>query len=75
MKAHVPIIGPLYEELISGHTLLVYLAFVAVVVTGWVLFQTRFGLRLRAAGEEPNAVDTAGISVARLRYSGVMLAG
>lgn len=51
MKAHVPIIGPLYEELISGHTLLVYLAFVAVVVTGWVLFQTRFGLRLRAAGK------------------------
>src|SRR5690606_31832317 len=51
----VPILGPIYSELISGHSLLVYLAFAAVPFTWWVLFRTRFGLRLRAVGENPAA--------------------
>ena len=53
---------------LSGHSLLVYLAFLMVPFTWWVLFRTRFGLRLRAVGENPAAVDTAGISVTWLRY-------
>ena len=40
-----------------------------------MLFRTRFGLRLRAVGENPGAVDTAGVSVVRLRYAAVMIAG
>ena len=44
-------------------------------VTWWVLFRTRFGLRLRAVGENPAAVDTAGISVVWLRYRAVICAG
>ncbi|MFS1873921.1 ABC transporter permease [Enterovibrio norvegicus] len=71
----VPYLGPLYRDVISGHNVLVYLAFVAAVVTWWVLFRTRFGLRLRAVGEEPNAIDTAGISVVWLRYRAVLIAG
>ncbi|MEZ9524646.1 ABC transporter permease [Enterovibrio norvegicus] len=71
----VPYLGPLYRDVISGHNILVYLAFVAAVVTWWVLFRTRFGLRLRAVGEEPNAIDTAGISVVWLRYRAVLIAG
>ncbi|MBR2691105.1 MAG: ABC transporter permease [Aquamicrobium sp.] len=71
----VPIIGPIYSELISGHSLLVYVAFLAVPFTWWVLFRTRFGLRLRAVGENPAAVDTAGISVAWLRYRAVICTG
>jgi ABC-type uncharacterized transport system permease subunit len=70
-----PLIGALYSELISGHNLLVYLALLSVPFTYWVIFRTRFGLRLRAVGENPQAVDTAGISVAWLRYRAVIMAG
>ncbi|MFD1695506.1 ABC transporter permease [Roseibium aestuarii] len=71
----VPVLGPLYSELISGHNILVYLAFAAVPLTWWILFRTRFGLRLRAVGENPAAVDTAGISVVLLRYRAVVICG
>lgn len=71
----VPIFGPLYAELISGHSILVYLALLAVPGTWWLLYQTRFGLRLRAVGENPAAVDTAGVSVTGLRYVAVAICG
>ena len=71
----VPIFGPIYSELISGHTILVYVALAAVPISWYVLFRSRFGLRLRAVGENPGAVDTAGISVTRLRYSAVAICG
>ncbi|WP_394888885.1 ABC transporter permease [Mesorhizobium sp. AaZ16] len=71
----VPVLGALYSELLSGHSLLVYVAFLMVPFTWWVLFRTRFGLRLRAVGENPAAVDTAGISVAWLRYRAVIFTG
>jgi general nucleoside transport system permease protein len=71
----VPILGQIYSELISGHNLLVYIAFLAVPVTWFVLYRTRFGLRLRAVGENPKAVDTAGVSVTRLRYQAVLITG
>ncbi|MFC0408381.1 ABC transporter permease [Roseomonas elaeocarpi] len=69
-----PVIGRLWGTVIGGQTLPVYIAFLAVPVSAWVLYRTRFGLRLRAAGENPAAVDTAGISVVRLRYAGVAIA-
>lgn len=71
----VPILGPIYYELISGHSILVYVAFLAVPLTWWILFRTRFGLRLRAVGENPAAVDTAGVSVIGLRFAAVAIAG
>jgi simple sugar transport system permease protein len=71
----VPVLGPIYAELISGHSILVYVGLLTVPLTWWVLFRTRFGLRLRAVGENPGAVDTAGISVVRLRYSAVAICG
>ncbi|MFU0504272.1 ABC transporter permease [Pseudaminobacter sp. NGMCC 1.201702] len=71
----VPLVGLVYTEIISGHSLLVYIAFLMVPFTWWVLHRTRFGLRLRAVGENPAAVDTAGISVAWLRYRAVLCTG
>ena len=72
---NVPILGPLYSELLSGHSILVYAAFAAVPLTWWLLFRTRFGLRLRAVGENPAAVDTAGVSVVGLRFAAVGICG
>jgi ABC-type uncharacterized transport system permease subunit len=71
----VPVIGQIYSEIISGHSILVYVAFLMVPLTWWILFRTRFGLRLRAVGENPAAVDTAGISVTWLRYRAVICCG
>ena len=72
---NVPVLGPIYFELISGHSILVYVAFACVPLTWWILYRTRFGLRLRAVGENPAAVDTAGVSVVGLRYAAVVICG
>jgi simple sugar transport system permease protein len=71
----VPVIGPFYADVVSGHNVLVYVAFVAVALTSWVVYKTRFGLRLRAVGENPLAVDTAGLSVSGLRYAAMAICG
>ncbi|MEM9754579.1 MAG: ABC transporter permease [Pseudomonadota bacterium] len=68
-------VGQVYSELLSGHSILVYVALAMVPLTWWVLYRTTFGLRLRAVGENPGAVDTAGISVVFLRYSAVAICG
>ncbi len=73
--ADIPVLGALYSELLSGHTVLVYLAILAVPATWWAVYKTRFGLRLRAVGENPNAADTAGISVTGLRYRAIIVCG
>ena len=73
--ANVPVLGPIYSDLLSGHKPLVYLAFLVVPLSWWVLYRTRFGLHLRAVGENPASVDTAGISVVKLRYQALIITG
>jgi simple sugar transport system permease protein len=72
---HVPLIGPLYHQVIGEKSLLTYLAFLSVPLIAWMLYRSRFGLRLRAVGENPLAVAAAGISVARLRYQALICTG
>ncbi|MEE2944289.1 MAG: ABC transporter permease [Pseudomonadota bacterium] len=75
MFESIPLFGPTYSELVSGHSLIVYVAFAFVPLTWWILYRTRFGLRLRAVGENPASVDTAGVSVIRLRFTAVLICG
>ncbi|MFI6041174.1 ABC transporter permease [Nocardia sp. NPDC051321] len=67
----IPIIGPT----VFDQTALVYAMVVAVAVLGFVLYRTRWGLRVRAVGEHPRAAATVGIKVLRVRYQAVLLAG
>ncbi len=70
-----PILGTLYRQVISGHSILTYMTLMIVVLMAFVVKRTRFGLRIRAAGENPSAVDTSGISVVRLRLTASLLTG
>lgn len=67
----IPVIGPaLFRQ-----SVIVYIMYVAVPVVWFVMFRTRWGLRLRAVGEHPQAADTVGIKVERMRYAGILVAG
>lgn len=71
----IPVLGPVYRELLNGNNVLIWVTLVLVIATHWVLYRSRFGLRLRAVGENPAAVDTAGLSVAKLRYQALLVTG
>ncbi|GAA1955822.1 ABC transporter permease [Microbacterium aquimaris] len=67
----IPILGPV----VFNQTLIVYIMYVAVPLVAWGLYKTRWGLRLRAVGEHPQAADTVGIKVNPTRFWNVLLAG
>lgn len=67
----IPVIG----TILFAQTALVYTMYVAVAVVMFVLFKTRWGLRVRSVGEHPRAADTVGINVLRMRYQAVLLGG
>jgi len=73
--AGVPVLGWIWNSLIGGHSPLVYLAFLLLPLVHWVVYHSRFGLRLRACGENPHAADAAGVSVERTRYMAMFVAG
>jgi ABC-type uncharacterized transport system permease subunit len=74
---HIPVLSdlPVVGPILFSHTVLVYITFALVFVSGFVLYRTKIGLKLRAAGEHPRAAATAGISVFKIRYAGVLLSG
>jgi ABC-type uncharacterized transport system permease subunit len=65
----IPILG----EIFLGHSILVYGAFALVPISWWVLNKTTWGLKVRAVGQNPQAADTLGVNVSRIRYMTVML--
>jgi ABC-type uncharacterized transport system permease subunit len=73
--ANVPGLGWFYGNVLGGHTILVYMAFALIPIVHWVVYHSRFGLRLRACGENPHAADAAGVSVERTRYLAMFVAG
>src|SRR5690606_30620633 len=64
----IPVVGPA----LFNQTPLTYLAFLTVALTAWVLYRTPLGLAIRAAGENPSAVEAQGISVTAIRMGAVM---
>lgn len=71
----VPWVGRALALAFFGHNVMVYGALALVGAVWWLLYRTRFGLRLRAAGENPAMVDAAGVSVKALRYQALALNG
>jgi len=71
LVSQIPVIGPLLFD----QNIIVYLMYLAVIGVTVGLFRTRWGLRLRAVGEHPQAADTVGINVGRTRFWNVALAG
>jgi ABC-type uncharacterized transport system permease subunit len=67
----IPVIGPT----IFNQSVLVYMAYLLIPVVAFVLMHTEWGLKLRAVGEHPEAADSLGVSVTRMRYSAVLLCG
>jgi ABC-type uncharacterized transport system permease subunit len=67
----IPIIGPIF----SGHNVLTYVVLIAVIVVYYFLYKTPLGLKIRAVGENPNAVDSVGINVKRIQYIALMISG
>ncbi len=65
----------LFGKFLGGHTILVYLAFALIPFIHWLINHSRFGLRLRAVGDNPHAADAAGINVAQTRYLALLLGG
>jgi simple sugar transport system permease protein len=71
LLSKIPVIGPVFFQ----QDLLVYVMYIAIPLLYWLLFYTPWGLNIRAVGEYPRAVDTAGVSVYALRYACVMTSG
>lgn len=67
-------VGSFWNNVLNVH-IAAYLSFVAVAVVWFVFYKTRFGMRMRAVGEHPQACDTLGINVFRIRYICVILSG
>ena len=68
----IPVIGTIFFTKTSSTA---WVAIIIAFVASWVLFKTRFGLRLRSVGENPQAADTLGLNVYALRYTGVLISG
>ncbi|WP_261806897.1 ABC transporter permease [Lapidilactobacillus luobeiensis] len=68
----IPVLGPIFFK---DTSLMAYVAILVAIFAWWLMFKTKFGLRLRSVGENPQAADTLGINVYGYRYAGVLISG
>ncbi len=68
----IPVIGPLFFQNVYITS---YIGIAILIISAFVLYKTKFGLRLRSCGEHPQAADSVGINVYRMRYAGVLISG
>ena len=68
----IPFIGPLFFK---NTYITTYIGFAILIISVIIIYHTRFGLRLRACGEHPQAADSVGINVYKMQYAGVMISG
>ena len=68
----IPVLGPMFFQ---DTYITTFIGFLILIVAAFVLFKTKFGLRLRSCGEHPQAADSVGISVVKMRYAGVLISG
>lgn len=73
----IPLVGriPIVGDIVSGHTLLVYIAWLTVPLVAWVMYRTRWGLRVRMVGEAPEAAAAAGVNVSAIKFQTMLLSG
>lgn len=69
--ADIPVIGAVFTDVYPFQVIIIVIA----IYTWYVLYKTRFGLRLRASGENPHSVDAAGVDVSKIRFSAVLISG
>ena len=76
-KLNVPVLSdiPIIGELLFQQSVVVYLAFLAVPISMYIINKTTFGMNIRAVGENPEAADSLGVSVNRVRYATVTIGG
>lgn len=74
---HIPVFGdiPVAGEMLFQHSLVIYFAFLAVPLSMFVLNRTTFGMNVRAVGQNPEAADSLGVSVTKVRYATVTIGG
>ncbi|MCM3741754.1 ABC transporter permease [Oceanobacillus luteolus] len=69
--ADIPVIGAVFTDVYPFQVIIIVIA----IFAWYVLYKTRFGLHLRASGENPHSVDAAGVDVAKIRFSAVLISG
>ncbi len=69
--SQIPVVGAVFKDMYPFELIIVVVA----IVAWYVLYKTKYGLHLRACGDNPHAVDAAGIDVAKIRFSAVMVSG
>ena len=76
-KISIPVLSqiPYLGNIFFNHNFMVYLAFLLAPVAYYILYKTSFGLEIRSVGEKPEVVDSAGLNVYRMRYTGMLISG